>query len=152
PRHSDSQEVPPELPMRPLRIESDEARLEALSRYQIHSVEPDSFLDDFTRLAAEVCESAIALLSIAGSDEIQHISRFGARLDNGQNADSLIWRAIIDQELFVALDLLPSVRFYAGAPLRTTDGYAIGVLSVIDQKPRQLTQSQARALSSLANA
>jgi diguanylate cyclase (GGDEF)-like protein/PAS domain S-box-containing protein len=138
--------------MRAQPPETEGPRLEALSRYQIHSVEPDGILDDFTRLAAEVCDASVALLSVVRSDRVQHISRVGSTSGDTAGEDSLISRAILERGLFVGSDMLPAVRFYAGAPLWTPEGHAIGVLSVIDHKPRELKERQARALRSLADA
>ncbi|PYT05775.1 MAG: hypothetical protein DMF60_10865, partial [Acidobacteria bacterium] len=118
--------------------------------YHVHSLEPDDLLDDLTRLAAEV----------------QHVSRFGASFGDTASEDALVLRAILAEGLFVVSDTLNDtrltrdgavsnaidVRFYAGAPLITPDVQVIGVLSVIDRKPRKLNEAQARALSSLAHA
>jgi len=134
--------------------------------YLVHSVEPDDLLDDLTRLAAEVCGAPGALLSIVGFERVRHISRFGASFGDTASEDSLVSRAILAESLFVVSDTLNDtglkrvgavsngidVRFYAGAPLITPEVQVIGVLSVIDHKPRTLNEAQARALSSLAHA
>lgn len=134
--------------------------------YYVHSVEPDDLLDDLTRLAAEVCGAPGALLSIVGFERVRHISRFGASFGDGISEDCLVSRAILAEGLFVVSDTLEDtamkrdesisnpleVRFYAGAPLITPEVQVIGVLSVIDHKPRMLNEAQARALSSLAHA
>ncbi|MEK6320568.1 MAG: EAL domain-containing protein [Acidobacteriota bacterium] len=141
------------------------ARLEALSPYQVHSVEADGLLDDLTRLASEVCGAPGALLSVVRSDRVQHVSRFGSLFAHTAEEDSLVSRAILAEGLFVVSDTLNddglkrdmpvsngAVRFFAGAPLITPEVHVIGVLSVIDHKPRTLNEAQARALSSLAHA
>ena len=141
-------------------------RIEALMRYQIHPGEPDRLLDQFTLLAAEVCSAPIALLSIVRPDKVQHVSRVGSLSGDTSGEDALISRAILEREVYVVPDALKdrrfkedvpasergAVRFYAGAPLSTPEGHAIGVLSVADNRPRQLSETQARALCSLANA
>ncbi len=135
-------------------------------RYQIHPGEADRLLHEFTLLAAEVCSAPVALLSLARSDGVQHISRVGLLSDDTAGEDALISRAILDRELYVVPDALKdrrfkedvasnergTVRFYAGAPLSTPEGCIIGVLSVTDNRPRQLSETQARALCSLASA
>ncbi|HLF85093.1 MAG TPA: EAL domain-containing protein [Blastocatellia bacterium] len=142
------------------------ARLEALRRYQIHPYEADRLLYEFTLLAAEVCSAPIALLSIVRPDNVEHISRVGSLSADTAGEDALISRAILERELYVVPDALKdqrfkedvpavergAVRFYAGAPLSTPEGHNIGVLSVCDNRPRQLSETQARALCSLANA
>ncbi len=141
-------------------------RIEALMRYQIHPGEADRLLDEFTLLAAVVCSAPVALLSIVRPDSLQHISRVGSLSGDTSGEDALISRAILERELYVVPDALKdrrfkedvpasergAVRFYAGAPLSTPEGYIIGVLSVTDNRPRQLSETQARALCSLANA
>jgi diguanylate cyclase (GGDEF)-like protein/PAS domain S-box-containing protein len=141
-------------------------RIEALLRYQIHPGEADPLLDEFTHVAAEVCSAPVALLSIVRPGSVQHISRVGSLSGDTSAEDALISRAILERELYVVPDALKdrrfnedvpasergAVRFYAGAPLSTPEGYLIGVLSVIDIEPRQLSETQARALNSLANA
>jgi diguanylate cyclase (GGDEF)-like protein/PAS domain S-box-containing protein len=141
-------------------------RVEALLRYQIHPGERDRLLDEFTVLAAEVCSTPVALLTIARSDGLQHISRVGFSVGDTGREDVLISRAILENELLVVPDALKDqvslgnvpasecavIRFYAGAPLSTPEGDIIGVLSVADNVPRQLSETQARALCSLANA
>jgi diguanylate cyclase (GGDEF)-like protein/PAS domain S-box-containing protein len=146
---------------------SDEAvRRDALVSYQIPPDERDQHLDDFTGLAAEVCSVPVAILSVVRSGSLLHIARVGSSTAGSEIEDALISRAILETELFVVNDLqkdaasreitaavdLARPLFYAGVPLSTREGYRFGVLSVIDDKPRQLSESQTRALGSLANA
>ena len=152
--------------MIPLPSADEAARLNALIRYQIHSLEADGFLNDFTQLAAEVCGAPAAVLSVTKPDRIEHISRAGTGVAESASEDSLISRAILDPGRLLIPDALtdPSfhksgaqsgetgIRFYAGAPLSTPDGFLIGVLSVMDDKPRQLSEAQSRSLGSLAQA
>ena len=142
-------------------------RREALVRYQVQPDEPDGFLEDFTLLAAQVCAAPVAVLSVVRKpDIVLHICRTGPSLGNNAGEDALISGAIRETALYVVPDTLKtrcfmeeipanergSARFYAGAPLVTPEGYRIGILSVIDDKPRQLSETQARSLCSLANA
>ncbi|MEK6284174.1 MAG: EAL domain-containing protein [Acidobacteriota bacterium] len=147
-------------------LEGGASRIDALQSYQTHLLEPDSLLDDLTRLAAEVCGAAGALLSVVRSDRVQHLSRAGSLSSDAAGEDSLISLAIQAGGLFVVSDTQTAgelnsdapnsnsaaVRFYAGAPLTTPEGYVIGMLSVIDQRPRTLSEAQSSALSSLAHA
>ena len=148
------------------RLEKDEsARLNELVRYQIHSLEPDAFLDEFTQLAADLCGAPAALLSVVKPDRVEHLSRSGERLFPTIE-DYLISSAGLERELFVVSDTLtdlrfkakmpgkgePTIRFYAGMPLATPEGHAIGVLSVLDHTPRKLSEAQARALGLLTHA
>ena len=144
---------------------SDEAvRCDALVPYHFHPDERDQLLDDLTRLAAEACSVPVSILSIVKSGDLLHIARVGDSKARTQNEEALISRAILETELFVVHNSLKAAGldecaedpgqplFYAGAPLSTREGYRFGVLSVIDDKPRQLSETQARALGSLANA
>ena len=144
---------------------SDEAvRCDALVPYQFHQDERDQLLDDLTRLASEACSVPVAILSVVKSGNLLHISRVGDSKARTENEEALISRAILETELFVVHNSLKAAEldecagdagqplFYAGAPLSTREGYRFGVLSVIDDKPRQLSETQARALGSLANA
>ncbi len=149
----------------PLRGESA-ALIEALVPYQLDDGEEDRLLDDLILLAAEVCSAPVAVLSVVRSDRVQQISRVALSSGEIAGEDALIARAILEGELYVVPDTLQdrrfreeirpsdrgSARFYAGAPLWTPEGYKIGVLSVIDDRPRQMSESQKRALKSVANA
>jgi diguanylate cyclase (GGDEF)-like protein/PAS domain S-box-containing protein len=139
-------------------------RVEALPRDPIHPGEGDRLLDEFTLLAAEVCATPIALLSVRRSDSLQHISQVGLREGDTERVEALISGAVLEGEPWVIPDALQDpgldgdvqagggVCFYAGAPLSTPEGSIFGVLSVVDRQPRSLTEAQARALGSLANA
>ena len=144
---------------------SEEAvRCDALVPYHFHPDERDQLLDDLTRLAAEACSVPVSILSIVKSGDLLHIARVGDSKARTENEEALISRAILETELFVVPNSLKAAEldecaedpgqplFYAGAPLSTREGYRFGVLSVIDDKPRQLSETQARALGSLANA
>jgi diguanylate cyclase (GGDEF)-like protein/PAS domain S-box-containing protein len=148
------------------QLEKDEsARLNELVRYQIHSLEPDPFLDDFTQLAAQLCSAPAAVLTVFKSESMRHLSRVGETLSPAIEA-YLISSASLERKPFVVADTLsdlrfkekvssesePAIRFYAGMPLATPEGQAIGVLSVFDHKPRRLSRAHARALASLTDA
>ncbi|HSE37879.1 MAG TPA: diguanylate cyclase, partial [Blastocatellia bacterium] len=139
---------------------------EALVHYAIQPDEPAQLLNDFTRLAAEVCSAPVAILSVVNAGTVQHISRIGEAPVTAGCEDFLISRAILETELCVVADTQKgrkfdqeahcaeggSARFYAGAPLSTLEGDKFGVLSVIDHKPRRLSETQTRSLLSLAGA
>jgi diguanylate cyclase (GGDEF)-like protein/PAS domain S-box-containing protein len=141
-------------------------KLNALIRYQIHSLEPDGFLQDFTHLAAQVCGAPVAVLSVTRPDRIEHISRAGAAVAEQASEDSFISRAILERDRFVVSDAMADprfkgarsqpgvggIRFYAGVPLSTPEGSLVGVLSIMDDKPRELSEGQCRSLGSLAQA
>ncbi len=146
---------------------SDEAaRLKALKRYGILDVPSDSVLDGITQVAADLCETPIALISLVDPDRQWFKSRIGIEATETprdmafcthamQYPDALmeVEDASLD-ERFQENPLVtgkPFIRFYAGKPLVTPDGFALGTLCVIDYKPRKLTQSQRNGLIRLSD-
>jgi diguanylate cyclase (GGDEF)-like protein/PAS domain S-box-containing protein len=148
--------------------DNEAARLEALSRYRVFDLGPVKALDDLTRLAAQVCLAPIALLSIVAGDRLLHKARAGAgsELIGTDRRSSFCSWAILGRDTFVVTDASldarfnssplvaaqPGIRFYAGVPLITPEGHALGTLSVIDVKPRRLGHSEEEALRTLAAA
>jgi diguanylate cyclase (GGDEF)-like protein len=140
-------------------------RLEALRRYQILDTSPEQAYDDLTQLAARLCETPIAWINFIDAERQWSKSRHGRGLRETHRDHSFCAHAILqDVPLLCVPDLTsdprfsdnpmvigpPHVRFYAGAVLRTPDGYPLGTLAVLDLKPRWLTPEQAQALPSLA--
>ena len=145
---------------------NETARLHALRHYKTSDPEVGELLDNFTRMAAQICSAPFALLTFIDSDRLIHKSCVGIRPADSARDRSLFSWAILESALFVACDTTkdvrlrknplvsgePAVRFFAAAPLLTSEGYALGTLSVMDRKPRDLTPGQASALRSLASA
>ncbi len=141
--------------------ESD--RLEALHRYRILDTDPEEAFDDLTILASYICDTPIALISLVDEDRQWFKSRVGISTEETSRSVSICAHAIQQSDLFVVPDTLdddrfrdnvlvtaePHVRFYAGAPLASREGEALGTLCVIDRRPRNLTQAQRDALSAL---
>jgi diguanylate cyclase (GGDEF)-like protein len=143
----------------------EKARLEALEAYEILDTLPEQVFDDLTFLAATICDTPIALISLVDRDRQWFKSRVG--LDVGETPRDVAFcaHAILSPDrLFVVPDAERdrrfadnplvedgTVRFYAGAPLRATaDGSAIGTLCVIDRRPRHLDAAQEKALAALS--
>ncbi|HLY62526.1 MAG TPA: GAF domain-containing protein [Terriglobia bacterium] len=147
----------PDLPI------NETARLEALRRYEILDTAPEQEFDDLTLLAAQVCDVPIALISLVDSDRQWFKSKIGTTMEGSSREISFCGHAILQPELFVVPDTStdvrfatnplvtaePHIRFYAGAPLTTTEGQAIGTLCVIDRRRRELTEQQREALNAL---
>jgi PAS domain S-box-containing protein len=139
-------------------------RLAALQRYQVLQTPPEGVLDELTRLAAYVCQTPIALLTLVDRDRQWFKSRVGVTLTETPRdvafcghtlhaADALVIEDAWRDERFTDHPLVfgePRIRFYAGVPLRTADGHAIGSLAVADTVPRQLSAEQLDALRVLA--
>lgn len=140
------------------------ARLAALGRYRILDTDPEQAFDDLTRLASHICEAPIALITLIDSHRQWFKSSVGwGRMETPrdvsfcshaiQNADEMmiVPNASSDRRFKENPYVLgePGVRFYAGAPLVTPDGHALGTLCVIDLVPRRLTAAQTNALDAL---
>lgn len=147
-----------------LNARSEANRIAALYRYGILDSEADAGLDDITALAAHICDTPIALVTLVDIDRQHLASHYGVGRVVTPRSDSFCAHALSGTEFlevndaraderFAANPLViadPGIRFYAGAPLRTADGHTLGTLCVIDRKPRSLTNAQRRALASLS--
>jgi signal transduction histidine kinase/ActR/RegA family two-component response regulator len=146
---------------------SDEAaRLQALREYDVLDTQAEKDFDDLTLLASEICGTPIALISLIDPDRQWFKSKVGLDVNETSRDISFCAHAIDQQHIFEVCDTLkdsrfcdnplvtsdPNIRFYAGTPLITPQGYAIGTLCAIDIKPRALTPGQRKALETLGRA
>jgi len=106
----------------------------------------------------------IALISLVDKDRQWSKSRVGLPESETSRDVSFCAHAILGSDVFVVPDASadprfsvnprvleePKLRFYAGAPLVTSDGYAVGTLCVLDRVPRELSEAQIEALSALS--
>src|ERR1700678_2246605 len=144
--------------------ENEAARLEVLRRYAILDTFPEQDFDDLARLAALICGAPIALVSLVDRDRQWFKSKVGLTEDETSRDVSICAHAILKTDVMVVPDTLedgrfrenelvtgaPHIRFYAGAPLSTENGHALGTLCVMDRVPRTLTDAQKDALRSLS--
>lgn len=150
--------------MKPAPIPPDEtARLAALDQYEILDTLPEQVYDDLTRLAAFVCDTPTSLVSLIDSDRQWFKAKTGLDLSETPRDLAFCAHAILDQDLLVVPDAslderfsdnpmvvgAPNIRFYAGTPLLSPSGYAVGTLCVIDTKPHTLGPDQEKMLRAL---
>ena len=142
----------------------EERRLEAVQRYDVLDTPPDGAFDRITRLAATLLDMPIAIVTIVDHDRIWFKARHGLDVEEIGRDPGLCASAILGDEPWIVEDAARDPRalanplaagqfglqFYAGAPLRTQDGYNLGTLCVIDKEPRQLGQRETQILIDLA--
>lgn len=143
---------------------NEPARLAALRRYDVLDSLAEGDFDDLTRLAAMICGVPIALVSLVDTGRQWFKAKVGLQACETSRDISFCGHAILDTGIMEIPNALedprffdnplvtgePKIRFYAGAPITTTDGYAIGTLCVIDRTVRQLNQAQREMLLQLA--
>lgn len=145
-------------------LPADEAeRLEELRDYQILDTGSEGEYDDLVQLASHICGTPIALISLVDAQRQFLKSRVGLEVVETPRDVAFCAHAILKPELLVVPDAAedarfadnplvtsdPKIRFYAGAPLVTPAGHAMGTLCVIDRVPRTLNESQKEALQVL---
>lgn len=144
-------------------IIDESGRLAALRKYKILDTDPERAFDDLTLLASHICGTPIALISLIDADRQWFKSRVGLSITETSRSVSFCTHAIKQRDLFVIPDARDSemfrdnpfvaiedgIRFYAGAPLVTPGGHALGTLCVLDKVPRTLTPEQLEALDAL---
>jgi GAF domain-containing protein len=146
-------------------IPADEKkRLQVLWKYDILDTLPEQTFDDLTELAACICEAPVALITLVDENRQWFKSTYGVSLTEMSRNISFCAHTILSEGLLVVHDALtdirfadnplvkckPNIRFYAGAPLVTKEGQALGTICVLDQVPRDLTPTQEEALRVLA--
>ena len=147
-----------------LQLDAEAARLNALYQYQVLDTLPTPSLDELTALAAEICQTPIALISLIDAERQWFKSRVGIAATETPRSIAFCAHAIQQAEVFVVKDALadqrfarnplviqdPKIRFYAGMPLMTAEGFGLGTLCVIDYEPRDLSSKQLRGLETLS--
>jgi GAF domain-containing protein len=143
---------------------SEAARLKVLKRYDILDTPADGSMNRLAGLAAKVFNMPIAIISLVDEDRIWFKSHHGLDASQIDRGGGLCDSAILSEDVYIVEDARRDprtlanplvagefgLRFYAGAPLQTHDGYKLGTFCLIDQKQRYLTEAQKLILQDLA--
>lgn len=144
--------------------DNEAARLAAVERALLVDSDPDDDFDDLARLAAEVLGASIALITLLTPDRQWFKSHIGLDLQETPRSWAFCNYTVLQDGIFQVEDLSrderfaanpavrddPKFRFYAGAPLRDSEGYALGSLCLIDTAPRRLSDAEGKILGVLA--
>jgi PAS domain S-box-containing protein len=139
-------------------------RLDALHQFDILNSQTEASFDRFTTLTARLVQAPIALISLAGQDGRWFKSCYGLNKQEIPQDFSFCNYTISQEEVLVVVDATrdirfvadslvtgqPGIRFYAGAPLRTSDGQHLGSLCVLDTSPREFDARDRQALADMA--
>lgn len=145
--------------------DDEQGRLDALRRYGPFGLLRSTMFDDMARLAAFICQTPVSMISLIDSSQQWFLAQSGISSCGTSREVSFCAHALVGNEMLIVEDTHldarfsrnplvtgePFVRFYAGAPLLTADGYALGTLCVVDYVPRVLAAEQRDALRSLSH-
>jgi PAS domain-containing protein len=152
--------ITPEIPA------NEQERLQALYEYDILDALPEKDFDYLTTIASQICDTPISLITLIDSSRQWFMSHHGIGIRETDKQFSFCAHAInTPHKIMVVPDARfderfadnpfvtdePKVVFYAGVPLVTERGFALGTLCIIDNKPRTLSDQQYEALHALSN-
>ena len=150
--------VPASLP------KNEEDRIKKLLDYRVLDTDAETVYDDLSAIAAQICGTPTALVSLVDVSRQWFKAKVGIEATETPRDIAFCAHAILQPEVMVIPDARldqrfannplvtgePFVRFYAGAPLITPEGHALGTLCVVDSEPRDLSAAQIESLAALA--
>ena len=145
-------------------LQAEQERMDAVRRYDILDTPPDGAFDRIAAVAARIFGVPIAIVSVVDTDRIWFKAHHGLDVTQIDRAPGLCASAITGTDPWIINDAIADprtlanplvagefgLRFYAGAPLTTHDGFNLGTLCVIDQEPREVTEQETKLLVELA--
>ena len=145
-------------------LHTDLQNLQAVNRFLKFEISREKELQDIVSLAAKVCETPVALITLLDDDTQYFKFKVGTDIAQTAREDAFCSHVIecngvlvvpdsLQDERFANNPLVTSdlnIRFYAGAPLKTHDGYSLGSLCVIDTAPKELDEHQIKMLEVLS--
>jgi diguanylate cyclase (GGDEF)-like protein/PAS domain S-box-containing protein len=143
--------------------DTETLRLATLASYSVMDSPPEDAFDDFTQLASQLLGAPIALISLLDESRQWFKSKVGLDADETPRDWAFCSHAILQPDVMIVEDAKrdvrfagnplvvgePHIRFYAGCPLVSSDGHALGTLCVIDHEPRKLSEAQVGTLRRL---
>ena len=143
---------------------NESARLKKLVEYKVLDTDAEDIFDEVTKTAAAICNAKISLVSLIDGDRQWFKSKVGLDAEETPRDISYCGHAIHSDDIMIVEDAAddhrfcdnplylgePHVKFYAGAPLITPDGFRLGTLCVIDPEKKTLQAHQILALKSLS--
>ncbi len=142
----------------------EEARVSVLKRYGILDTPREDDFDDLCRLAARLCDTPVAALNFIDDEREWFKAEIGLDVRELPLGNSPCMHTLLEEETMVVPDTLadprfrnhpayvdgPKLRFYAGAVIRSPEGFAIGTVCVLDTRPRQIEPAQLQDLRTVA--
>lgn len=139
-------------------------RLENLYKYEILDTPPDGYFDEITSLATKIFNVPIAIITLVDTDRIWFKSSFGLDVEEIPRSPGLCSSAIMSEDIYIVEDAridprtlsnplvagIMGLQFYAAAPLKSSDGYNLGTLCLIDKEPRRLNVHESSMLMQLS--